>query len=496
MRALLLSGLLALASLPAAAQPAQNTLRIGIFEDFDVPDPALSRTFSGLQILSAMCDKLLDVTPDLRYVGAAAESFAWTPDGRGLVLNLRPGMRFQDGAPFDAEAVAFGINRHLTLQGSFRRGELPMVTGVTVLGPLTARIDLNEPSIPLLSLLVTRAGMMVSPQSAERGNPVCSGPYRLRERVALDRVVLERWPEHWNAAAHHIERIVYRPIPDGNIRLQNLRGGGLDLMERVSAPDLPTVRAQRNLRVAQALELGHSFIRFNIANGPGAEGPWARDARLRAALEASIDREALVNVVFSGEAVAGNQWVNPAHPLYARAHPVPRRDLARARALLAEAGQPRPTLRLAVPNQPELVQAAEVIQSMAAEAGIQVQVQAIEIGAYVRNNVTGQFEAAIGFWGGRTDADGNVSFHVTCRGPNNDGRYCSEEVEAALTAARREAEDDARRPHYAAAADRLLADRPNLWLWHRRNSWAFTSRLQGFTAYPDGIFRYAGLRYD
>ena len=479
---------------PALAQPAQNTLRIAIFEDLDVPDPTFSRNFAGHQVLSAMCDKLLEVTPDGRFIGNVAERFEWTPDKRGLVLHLRAGVTFPDGAPFDAEAVAFGINRHMTTQGSFRRGEMPSVTGVTVLGPLTARIDLSEPFVPLLSILVTRGGMMVSPRNAERNAPLCNGPFRLRERVALDRIVLERNPAHWNAQNIHIERVVFRPIPDGNIRLQNLRAGAVELMERVAATDLPVVRAQRGLRTASAVELGHSFIRFNLNNAAGAQSPFGRSATLRAALDAAIDREALVRVVFAGEAIAGNQWVAPDHPLYARAHPVPARDLPRARRLVQEAGIANPVLRLNTPNQPELMQAAEVIQAMAAEAGIRVEITAMEIGAYVRANVQGAFEGGIGFWGGRADPDGNISFHVGCGGPNNDGRYCVPEVEAALAAGRAEPDEAARRPHYERAAATLLRDLPYIWLWHRRNTWGMTDRLQGFVAFPDGVFRYPGMR--
>lgn len=489
----------ALAAMAIAAAPAgAQTLRVGMFEDLDIMDPALSRTFSGLQILNAVCDKLFDLTPDLRVVPSLAESHEWVDGGRGLVMRLRQGVTFQDGAPFDAEAVRANIARMMTLQGSFRRGEMPDVTGVTVLDTHVARIDLRQPFVPLFSILVTRGGMMISPR-AEQGRdfaraPVCSGPFRFTERVALERTVVDRWPGHWNAQNIHIQRVVFRPIPDGTVRLSNLRGGALEMMERVSPTDLETLRRAGGFAVTSAPELGHQFVRFNVGNGAGAQGPFGRDARLREAFEAAIDRAALNQVVFQGAFVPGNQWVSPDNPFYARDLPVPPRDLAKARRLLAEAGQPGPSLRMLVPNSGELVQAAEVMQAMLREAGIELRIQVLEIGALVRAQVAGDFEATLGFWGGRSDPDGNIAFHVGCTGPNNDGKYCNPAVDDLLSRARSTPVEAERAALYAQVARQVLADRPYVYLWHRRNYWGLSERVGGFTAYPDSVIRWAGLR--
>jgi len=476
-----------------------QTMRVGMFEDLDAPDPALSRTFSGLQILSAICDKLFDLSPDLQIVPAMAESHEWVDGGRGLMVKLRQGVTFQDGAPWDAEALRANIDRQMNLQGSFRRGEMPDVTGVTVIDSHTARIDLRQPFVPLFSILVTRGGMMVSPRAMDQGrdfarNPVCSGPFRFVERVALDRTVADRWPGHWNAANIHIQRVVFRPIPDATVRLADLRGGEVDMMERVSPTDLDTLRRAAGFAVTSAPELGHQFIRFNIGNGAGAQNPFAQQPKLREAVEAAIDRAALNQMVFDGAFIPGNQWVPPENVFYARAHPVPPRDLARARRLVAESGVANPTLRLLVPNSGDMVQAAEVMQAMLREAGIELRVQVLEIGALTRAQVSGDFEASLGFWGGRSDPDGNLSFHVSTGGPNNDGRYSVPAVDALLSQARSVPEVPARAALYSQAAQQLLADRPYVYLWHRRNYWGLSDKVAGYTAYPDSVIRWAGLR--
>src|SRR5271154_5598767 len=143
-----------------------QTLRIGLAEDPDILDPTLARTFVGRIVFSALCDKLFDLDEKLNIVPMLATSHEWSADNKTLTLKLRPGVLFHDGEKFDAAAVKFNIERHKTLAGSNRRGELLPVTSVEVVDPLTARLVLSAPFAPLLSVLSDRAGMMVSPKAA------------------------------------------------------------------------------------------------------------------------------------------------------------------------------------------------------------------------------------------------------------------------------------------------------------------------------------------
>ena len=206
---------LAAVSLSAAAQA--QTLRIGLREDPDILDPTLARTFVGRIVFAALCDKLFDINEKLEIVPQLATGYRWE-DPKTLLITLRDEVKFHDGEPMDAEAVRYSLNRHLTLQGSFRRGEINTMEAVEVVDPKTVRIRLKEPSSPFLSQLTDRAGMIVSPKAAEAAGrnfgttPVCAGPYRFVERVAQDRIVVERFPGYWTAQAIHIPRITYQPI--------------------------------------------------------------------------------------------------------------------------------------------------------------------------------------------------------------------------------------------------------------------------------------------
>ena len=140
---------------------------------------------------------------------------------------------------------------------------------------------------------------------------MCAGPYKFVERVAQDRIVVERFPDYWNTDRVFIDKITYLPIVDSTVRLANLRSGGLDMMERLLATDIKTVRDDPKLRLSKAVSLGFFALLVNVANGPKADNPLGKDPRVRQALDLAIDREALNQVVFNGEFVPGNQWVDP-----------------------------------------------------------------------------------------------------------------------------------------------------------------------------------------
>src|SRR5678816_4679639 len=157
---------LTLATMLLAAGPAaaQSVLRIGLNDDPDALDPTISRAYTGRLVFAALCDKLFDVTPELKIVPQLATGYEWGPDHKSIVIKLRPGVRFQDGEPFNAEAVKFNIERHQTTPGSFRKSEIAEIQSVEVVNDLTVRFHLSQPLVPLLAALTDRAGMMVSPK--------------------------------------------------------------------------------------------------------------------------------------------------------------------------------------------------------------------------------------------------------------------------------------------------------------------------------------------
>src|ERR1700688_2322117 len=345
----LLATIAAVATVPAHAQ----TLRFGLAEDPDVLDPTLARTFVGRVVFAALCDKLFDVDEKLNIVPQLATSYEWSADRKALTLKLRRGVTFHDGEKFDAAAVKFNIERHKNMVGSNRRAELAPVTGVDVVDESTARLNLSAPFSPLLAALADRAGMMVSPKAAQAegdkfgAKPVCSGPFRFVERVAQDRIVLERYANYWNKGEIHFDTIVYLPIVDSTVRLANLRSGQLDFIERVGTSDIPALKTDSRFKISRITEIGYQGITINVGKSDLAQkNPLGRDPRVREAFELALDREGIVQVAMDGEADVGNQWVAPSNPFYAKNVPIPKRDVAKAKELLKQAGVPNPSITL------------------------------------------------------------------------------------------------------------------------------------------------------
>ena len=496
-RMLVALALLTLAS--AQSADAESVLRIGLNDDPDALDPTISRAYVGRLVFAALCDKLFDVTPDLKVVPQLATSYEWAPDSRALVIKLRPGVKFHDGEPFNAEAVRFNIERHLTMPGSFRKSEISEVKSVDVVNDLTVRLNLAQPLVPLLAALTDRAGMMISPKAAkELGDrfgtkPVCAGPYRFVERVAQGKIALERFGEYWDKNAIHIDRVEFVPITDSTARVASLRSGDLQMIERVSPTDLKEIREDKRLKVSGVPELGYQVIRLNLNNGPRGK-VLGGDVRIRQAIDLAIDRAALVKAVFNDEYIPGNQWISPSSPFYNAKLPVRKRDLARAKQLLRDAGQPSLAFTLIVPPERDRQEASQIIQSMLAEAGITMNLQTMENVTMLQAGKKGDFEAYFTFWSGRPDPDGNVFTHYACNGAQNDPHWCNTEFDALVTKARQVANPAERKKLYDRATELLLRDVPALHLWHRRVFTGYSAKVTGFTPHPDGIIRVKGLR--
>src|SRR3954453_9241185 len=249
----------ALVALSCGTAAAQSALRIGLAEDADVLDPTLARTYVGRIVFASLCDKLFDVDEKLNFVPQLALSSDTSEDGKVVTIKLRPNVKFHDGEPMDAEAVKFSLERHLTMQGSFRKPELAAIDHIDVVDPLTIKHVLKAPFSPLIAQLSDRAGMMVSPKAPrEAGDkfglkPVCAGPYKFIERVQQDRIVVEKFADYWNKDSVRIDRIIYLPIVDATVRLANLKSGGLDLLERLLATDIKAVQTDPRLKLSTAI---------------------------------------------------------------------------------------------------------------------------------------------------------------------------------------------------------------------------------------------------
>jgi peptide/nickel transport system substrate-binding protein len=484
-----------------AGVQAQTTLRVGLAEDPDVLDPTLARTYVGRIVFSALCDKLFDIDEKLNIVPQLALSHETSADGKEMTIKLRPGVKFHDGEPLDAEAAKFSLDRHLTMQGSFRKPELAALDHVDVVDPLTIKLVLKRPFSPLITQLTDRAGMMVSPRAAKEAgdkfgqHPVCAGPYKFVERVQQDRMVFEKFADYWNKDNVFIDRVVFLPIVDATVRLANLKSGGLDLIERLLATDIKDVRADKRLKLATALELGYMGLTVNTGNDKN-KGPLSQSEKVRQALDLSIDREALNQVVFNGEFTPGNQWISPEHPYYQKSFPIQPRDVAKAKALLKESGATLPvSVDFMVPKGAENEAVAQVIQSMAAEAGFDLKIRLLEWATSLNQAQAGEYQLFLLGWSGRIDPDGNSYIFLHTKAPQNEAFYSNPEADKVLEEARLVTDPAQRKAIYEKLTKIALNDDPIIYLYHRKLLVAHTAKLDGYRQISDGLVRVVGLKF-
>ena len=489
----------ALFALSTSMAHAQD-LKIGLQDDPDILDPDQSRTFVGRIVYASLCDKLVDITPDLEIVPALATGWDWNADGTELTMTLRDDVVFHDGTPFNADAVAANLDRSKNLETSRRKSEVRSIESWEVVDDTTIKMTLSAPDATLIAQFADRSGMMLSPTAFEAAGedfgaaPVCAGPFKFVERIQQDRIVLEKFADYYRADEINFDSVTFLPIADTTVRLANLRAGDLDMLERLAATDVASVEADSGLQLERATSLGYQGITANIANGARADNPLGQSALVRQALSLSIDRDALNQVVFEGAFAPGNQPFSPASPWYNADFPVPARDVDAAKALLAEAGfADGITIEVQVPNNPVQTQVMQVVQAMAVEAGITVELAAKEFATLLADQSAGEFTASQIGWSGRVDPDGNIHPFMTSDGGLNDADYTNADVDSFLNEARLSTDPAVRKESYNAAVAVLQDDMPIVYLYHPVWIWALDDSLSGFQAYPDGMIRLHGV---
>ncbi len=202
-------------------------------------------------------------------------------------------------------------------------------------------------------------------------------------------------------------------------------------------------------------------------------------------------------MVFNGLYTPAAQGVTPASPFDVPSIKPPARDVAKAKALLQQAGVKLPVpVTLMVPNNPDQLQVAQVIQSMALEAGFDVKIQATEFASSLQQSYDGNFQAYQIGWSGRVDIDGNTYAFLHSGQRNNVGDYSNPIVDQMLDQARTVTDIEQRQSMYAKMWQQERQDLPIIYLWTGKNTVGMSAKLSGFDPVPDGIIRLQGLQME
>jgi peptide/nickel transport system substrate-binding protein len=482
-------------------------MTIALAEDPDPLDPTTSGTFVSRIVYVDMCEKLYDVGPKLQIVPQLASALPQvSSDRKTLTIPLRRGVRFNDGTPFNAQAVKTTLDHFMTYKESSRAGDLASVQSVEAVGDDTVKLHLKGPSAPLVTLLADRAGMILSPTQLKKlgpakfaTHPVCVGAFKYTDRVAGDHITLDKSPFYYAADKVRLKRIIFKIITEGPVRASNLRSGDVDVAERLEPFDVVSIKGDPSIHLQSTTSIGYQGLTINTGNTDGTgktfhpgkvKTPLATHPELRAAFEAALDRSVINKVVFYNQVKPDCAPISPVSPWYDRGLRCPARNLARARQLVAQSGVKTPIpVKLLVQADSQQERLAQVIQAMAREAGFAVKVEPSEFTTALDRGDQGDFDVFQIGWSGRVDPDGNLFNQQQSEGPLNYGGEANPAVDKALADGRTTTDPAKRRAIYQRVIATLRRDRNIIYLYHDNLFTGSRSDVSGVEVRPDGLPR-------
>lgn len=498
---LLIAAVASAGAVPAGAAPAGSVLRIGIDVDAGTLDPRLANDTTARRVIEQVFDGLVELDPQLRVRPALAES--WTQTSPTVwVFKLRKNVRFHDGSPLTAGDVVFTYTTILdpALRAPLR-GLYTPITRVEAVDNETVRFTLSAPYAPLLKY----ADMGILPRAAvERAGaefaskPVGTGPFKFASWQRNSRITLEANAEYWKGRPK-LAQVIFNVIPDNTTRAAALESGDVDLIHSPLSPqDVARLRNASRVRVVEMTGLGLTYLNMNTAD------PVIRDVRIRRAIAHLIPQQTIVRQIYREMDKPATSVLLPAWGgVYTAEITQPGHDIARAKALLAEAGWTdsnrdgvldKGGQRLAITlrthsEDPNRIQIAELLLSIMRSSGIDARIEITEFPGLVQALLGGTYQVALLGWLGLVDPDRGMYNQFHSKGSQNWEKYSNPRVDALLDEGRQKADPNERARIYREVARIVAADVPYFVLTYQGYIVGINRRVEGFTPIPSGSFR-------
>jgi len=485
-----------------------GTLTIGLQAEPTSLDPAFGN-LTGIEVIPWICEQLYTFNAKSVIAPQLASALPTiSKDDLTYTIPLRQGLQFNDGTPFNADAVVTSLERMINVPGSARASDFSAVDTVTASGPYTVVIHLKARFTPLTATLATLDGCVISPaQLAKLGSspiagPIGVGPFMFDSRVAGDHITLVKSPYYYDKYAVHLDKLVYRFFTDPTAAVAALDAGDIQVMSGVDPILLPEVQRNPNIRVVRVPQLGYHAIAINLGNRSGVGNlpygnvgtPLASSPKLRQAFEEAIDRTTYVRVALGGVGEPGCTPIAPGSPLYDASVKCTPYDPKDARKLVAQSGIPNPTVHLFIGNLGggRAAREAEFIQAEEKAVGINV---VIDTSAASGVESSGQFDTALVSPTGTANTDRNLYPVFATTGLMNISGYSNPSVDLILANTRKATSPAALRTLYDAAERHILADRPIIVLYHAVKLFGISTSVAGVQPYPDLVPHVAFAQY-
>ena len=423
-------GLLAVFCLGAApASAGSDMLRIRLNTDIRSTDPGLNRDENTDAVVMHLVEGLVAYREDASVGPMLAKSIEVSPDGLTYIFRLRDGVTFHNGAPLSADDVLFAWKRYLDPQNNWRclsefdgRG-LAKITGITAPDPMSVVFTLDKPSALFLTTMARtdcgEAGIYHRSSLGADGKwlaPVGTGPFKLGEWKHGEYVDLVRYDQYaalpgqpdgltGNKTAL-VPKLRFLIIPDASAAKAALMADGVDVIFRVANSDLPEYKSARDLVTQTSASMEVEGFLFQTRD------PLLKDVRIRRAFALALDLPQLVDAATNGESKPSLSIVPLPSPFYGKQQAaLPKRDLAAAKALLAEAGYKGEPIKMITNKRYEAMFDASVLaQAMAQEAGINLQLDVLDWATELDRYTKGDYQAMSFGYSARLDP--SLSFEM------------------------------------------------------------------------------------
>ncbi|WP_025785715.1 glutathione ABC transporter substrate-binding protein [Sporosarcina sp. D27] len=401
-------------------------------------------------------DKDMNIKPLLASEWEQTDDLTWE-------FTLVENVKFHDGTPFDAEAVKKTLDRILDpATGSPQQSKLGMIQEVVVKDPTHVTLKLSEPYAPLLSILASNEGSIMSPkaidESAEKlaTHPVGTGPFVFESWKSGQDITLVKNEDYWGTPVK-LDKVVFKVVPEDATRLAMIEQGEAQISDQVPVTEIDRIESSDTLNLYRTEGLAVEYVGFNTTTAP------FDDVKVRQAVSYAIEREAILSGVYNDVGTLANSAMSPKVFGYSKnveAYPY---DINEAKKLMKEAGlQDGVTVKLLTSDRKERINMAEVIQSQLKGIGVNVEIQVMEYGAYIDEVDGGKHQMFIGGWGNATgDGDYNQYnlFHSDSIGsPGNHFYYQNPEIDKLIEQGRVEMDPSKREEIYEQAMQKEMDD--------------------------------------
>ncbi len=488
----------ALSAMPANAQKPGGSITFGL--ELDIPgfDPLKVGVFdtSAGSAAAAIFDTLTSL--DDKGVVQPKLALSWTPseDFKTWTFKLRPGVKFHDGTPFNAQAFKENFNRQKDPANKCRCAfYIAFINSVEATDELTVVYNLKDPSVNLPAIVsFPSANNSVQSPTAWKTkgddynrNPVGTGPYILKSWAAGDRMVLEKNPDYWNKGRPYLDRIVLKPLPDAQSRFASLQSGEADIVwdDEFNADSIMKAQKDPKLTVHTYVGSGAQVYAFNTKVAP------FDDVRVRQALVMALDRKKMSQAITNGLARPASNPYGDGSWVKCKDDGALPEDLEKAKALIKDYGK-SVDFKMLVTATPRGRTVGQVLQQFWKRAGANMEIEQVDQATIPPRAFMRQFQLTP--WRIVDLADPDVQMYANFRtgSPVALANYSNPELDNLLERARATADTNKRIEDYCAIS--RIINKEAIWFWTFQNTYYALSsaKLKGLPKMYSGVVDVSG----